>query len=76
MQNKKEIYISSLIRDTKNFRTEEFLIDLAEERDCFNTDILFTNQSTVKQFDNFIKISERTLNKHAPLQKKSKKEIK
>ena len=34
------------------------------------------NQSVDDQFDNFIKIFDNTLSKHAPLRKKSRKEQK
>ena len=62
--------INTLIRGTKKFNAEDFLIDLMEELECFSSNRC---QSTDEQLDCFVKTFERTLRKHAPLQKKTKK---
>ena len=63
---------NTLNTDTKYFISDEFLMDLYDNFENWQT----VNQSVDDQFDNFIKIFDDTLSKHAPLRKKSTKEQK
>ena len=63
---------NTLIRDTKHFVSDEFLMDLYDNFKNWQT----VNQSVDDQFNNFIKIFDDILSKHAPLRKKSRKEQK
>ena len=65
---------ASMIRDYKFFKPEDFIIDLSEELDKvnFTLDLL----SSRDDFATFLQIFVNALNKHAPLRKKSRKEVK
>ena len=57
-----------VVRDTKNFNTENFLIELSE-----NLKIFHDNSTVEKQFERF-DIFNITLSKHAPQRRKARKE--
>ena len=63
-----------MIRDYKSFKPEDFIVDLFEELDRvdFTLDLL----SSRDDFATFLQIFVKALNKHAPLRKKSRKEVK
>ena len=65
---------ASMIRDYKSFKPEDFIVDLSEELDRvdFTLDLL----SSRDDFATFLQIFVNALNKHAPLRKKSRKEVK
>ena len=65
---------ASMIRDYKSFKPEDFIADLSEELDRvdFTLDLL----SSRDDFATFLQIFVNALNKHAPLRKKSRKEVK
>ena len=58
-----------VVRDTKNFNTENFLIELSE-----NLNVFYDNYTVDEQFERFLDIFNITLSKHAPLRRKSRKE--
>ena len=68
--NHKTIEQNIIVRDTKNFNTENFLIELSE-----NLNIFYNNCTVDEQFERFLDIFNITLSKHAPL-RKSRKEKK
>ena len=65
----KTIEQNIVVRDTKNFNTENFLIKL-----CENLNVIHDNYTVDEQFERFRDIFNITLSKHAPLKKKSRKE--
>ena len=69
--NHKTIEQNIIVRDTKNFNTENFLIELSE-----NLNIFYNNCTVDEQFERFFDIFNITLSKHAPLRRKSRKEKK
>ena len=69
--NHKTIEQNNIVRDTKNFNTENFLIELSE-----NLSIINNNCTVDEQFERFLDIFNITLSKHAPLRRKSRKEKK
>ena len=58
-----------VVRDTKNFNVENFLIELSE-----NLKIFHDNYTVDKQFERFHNIFNATLSKHALFKRKSRKE--
>ena len=69
--NHKTIEQNIIVRDTKNFNTENFLIELSE-----NLNIFYNNCTVDEQFERFLDIFNITLSKHALLRRKSRKEKK
>ena len=67
----KTIEQNIVVRDTKNFNTENFLIELIEDLNVFHD-----NYIVDEQFERFLNIFNITLSKHAPLRRKSRKEKK
>ena len=65
--NHKTIEQNIIVRDTKNFNTENFLIELSE-----NLNIFYNNCTVDEQFERFLDIFNITLSKHAPLRKSRK----
>ena len=63
---------NTLLRETKHFISDEFLMDLYVNFENWQA----VNQFVDDQFDNFIKIFDNTLSKHAPLRKKIQKRTK
>ena len=55
----------TIVRDTKKFNTENFLIELSE-----NLNIFYNNCTVDEQFERFLDIFNITLSKHTPLRKK------
>ena len=70
----KSTLATSMIRDYKSFKLEDFIDDLSEELDRlhFTLDLL----SSRDDFATFLHIFVNALNKHATLRKKSRKEVK
>ena len=73
LKNKSTLAIS-MTRDYKSFEPEDFIVDLSEELDGadFTLDLL----SSRDDLATFLQIFVKALNEHAPLRKKSRKEIK
>ena len=69
--NHKTIEQNIIVRDTKNFITKNFLIELSE-----NLNIFYNNCTVDGQSERFLDIFNITLSKHALLRRKSKKEKK
>ena len=67
----KTIEQSIVVRDTKNFSTENFLIELSK-----NLNLFHDNYTVDEQFERFLDIFNITSSKHAPLRRKSRKEKK
>ena len=67
----KTIEQNIVVRDTKNFNTENFLIELSE-----NLNIFHDNYTADEQFERFLDIFNTTLIKHTPLRRKSRKDKK
>ena len=65
----KTIEQSIIVRDTKNFNIENFLIELSE-----NLNLFHDNYTVEEQFERFLDIFNITLSKHALLRRKSRKE--
>ena len=65
----KTIEQNIVVRDLKNFNTENFLIKLSE-----NLNVFHDNYTVDEQFERFLDIFNITLSKHAPLRRKCKKE--
>ena len=63
-----------MIRDYKSFKPEDFIVDLSEELDGVN--FTLDLPSSRDDFATFLQIFVNALNKHAPLRKKSRKEVK
>ena len=70
----KSTLTTSMIRDYKSFKPEDFIVDLSEELDGVN--FTLDLPSSRDDFATFLQIFVNALNKHAPLRKKSRKEIK
>ena len=70
----KTIEQTIIVRDTKNFNTENFLIELSENLNLFHDLFHFINYTVDEQFVRFLDIFNITLSKHALLRRKSRKE--
>ena len=67
---------TSLMRNTKNFDTERFILDLEFKLYGIN-EITPSNRVDVNEmFNKFVDIFSKTLEKHAPLKKASRKQLK
>ena len=66
--NHKAIEQTIIVRDTKIFNAENFLIKLSENLNAFHD-----NCAVDEQFERFLDIFNITLSKHAPLRRKSRK---
>ena len=69
--NYKTIEQNIIVRDTKNFNTENFLTELSE-----NLNVFHDNCTVDEQFERFLDIFNIILSKHVPLRRKSRKEKK
>ena len=61
-----------LIRDMKSFQLKNFLANLS---DVFSDFIVSNNISVNSQFQKFLQLFSQTINRHAPLRKRSRKEF-
>ena len=70
-------YEASYVRDTKNFEAELFLEELSKSLHLLGETNLPININEIDIYtDKFINIFQLILDKHAPLQKRSRKELK
>ena len=70
-------YEASFVRDTKNFEAELFLEELSKSLPLLGETNLPININEIDVYtDKFINIFKLMLDKHAPLQKRSRKELK
>ena len=77
--NHKTVEQNIIVRDTKNFNTENFLTELSKNfliELSENLNIFYNNCTVNEQFERFLDIFNITLSKHAPLRRKSRKEKK
>ena len=65
-------YNHMLIRDMKSFQLENFLANLS---DVFSDFIVSNNISVNSQFQKFLQLFSQTINRHAPLRKRSRKDF-
>ena len=63
---------ASMIRDYKFFKPEDFIVDLSEELDRVDFTLDLSSRG---DFATFLQVFVNALNKHGPLRKKSRKEV-